>query len=84
MSATRPGASSTMTTTEAAATSPASCVRARMASRMADREPDADSAKPPVSPAARFAAPSARNSWFASISSPVRVANARPVSVTSE
>ena len=66
-----------------AAISPVAWLWARTASMMAVRDPEALSAKPLVRPDAMFAAPSARNSRFGSMTSPVRTANARPVSATS-
>lgn len=50
---------------------------------IAVRDPELDTGIPRKIPAPTFAAPSARNSWFASTSYPPRIANARPVSTLS-
>ena len=57
-----------------------SCVDAPAATASAVLLSDDDTGNPPTNPAAEFAPASARSSWSASIRSPVRRANARPVS----
>ena len=68
---------------QATVTRPASWVRPPTASTMAVRLPLLLTGKPCSSPAPRLAAPSARSSRWASIVSPCREANARPVRMLS-